>query len=590
MAERMAYTIKIFSHGKTIKAREKELLADKILQAGIPLSLYCNKRGLCGKCFVEIVKGSRPSLGEKERSWLDQKNLGKNYRLACQYEVSGDLEINVPALFTSQEVPILPALARSAVTPDPAVKKYYLELEKPDISSPHSLFDMLFENLACKYLEIPVDVLSQLGRKLEEGKFKVTVTVYREKEIIAVEPGNTVEQNFGLAVDLGTTTLVLDLVDLNTGKTLATRAALNSQVKRGADVISRIAYATLDPKNAAELRSLVLETLNQIIGQVLSKNRIPSSSVYEIIVSGNTTMNHLLLGIPVETLAVAPYHAVFSRLPALSSRQVGFAIHPQGKVYLAPNIKSFVGGDIASGLLALRLSAKRGNFLFIDLGTNGEIVLKAGPHLVTTSTAAGPAFEGMNISCGMPALPGAIYRVEDASPLKTHTLGYKPPRGVCGTGLIDLIAIFLERGQISARGAIQNPEKKIQLKDNMTLTQEDVRQMQLACAAIKTGIRMMLTENHLAEEDLDGIYIAGAFGNYLNIKNSMKIGLLPQVDERKLVFIGNSSLAGARLLLISDHERERVESLIQKIHYVSLASDTQFQDYFIKALEFKSWP
>ncbi len=586
----MAYKIEILSHGRTIKAKKKDVLADAIHRAGIPLSLYCNKRGLCGKCFVEIVRGPQPPLGEKERFWLEQKNLGKNYRLACRCKIGGDLVINVPALFTSQDVPILPAIARSAVAPDPAVKKYFLELATPDLASPHSLFDKLIEHLGYKHLKISADVLNKLGRALAEGKFKVTVAVHREEEILAVEPGNTMDRNFGLAIDIGTTTLVMDLVDVNSGKTLDTLAALNSQVKRGADVISRISYAALAPQNAVELRSLVLETLNGMIGRILSKNRVSPGSVYEIVVSANTTMNHLLLGIPVVTLAVAPYHAVFSRLPALSSRQVGFAIHPQGKVYLAPNIKSFVGGDIASGLLASRLSSKRGNFLFIDLGTNGEIVLKAGPQIVTTSTAAGPAFEGMNISCGMPALPGAIYKAEEGRTIKTYTLGNKPSRGVCGTGLIDLVAIFLERGRISPRGAIQGAEKKIRVKRNIVLTQEDIRQMQLACAAIKTGIRMMLKANHLSERELDGIYIAGAFGSYLNIKNSMAIGLLPRVDESKLVFIGNSSLAGARLLLISAPEREMIEPLTQKIRYVSLAANPEFQDQFIKALEFKTWP
>jgi uncharacterized 2Fe-2S/4Fe-4S cluster protein (DUF4445 family) len=327
-----------------------------------------------------------------------------------------------------------------------------------------------------------------------------------------------------------------------------------------------------------------------MIGQILAKNLVDSTSVYEITVSGNTTMNHLLLGIPVETLAVAPYHAVFSRLSESSARQAGFDIHPQGMLYVAPNIKSFVGGDIAAGLLASGLPSKRGNFLFVDLGTNGEIVLKAGSQLMTTSTAAGPAFEGMNISCGMPALPGAIYRAEDKGMIKTHVLGKGPAQGVCGTGLIDLVAIFLEKGLISPRGAIQDRQKKIQVKENIVLTQEDVRQMQLACAAIKTGIRMMLKLNHLLETDLDGIYIAGAFGNYLNIKNSMKIGLLPRVDEHKIMFIGNSSLAGAKLLLISAGQRERLGSLVQKIRYVSLAADREFHDYFIKALEFQTWP
>ncbi len=586
----MAHKIEILSHGRIIKAKEKEVLADAIHRAGIPLSLYCDKRGLCGKCFIEILRGPRPPLGEKEEFWVKQKTLGKNYRLACQYRVSKDLVINVPALFTSRAAPVLPAIPRSAFPPDPAVKKYFLEVEAPDIVSPHSLFDKLVENLGSRHLDIPVEVLNALGRTLAKGRHKVTVTVYREKEILAVEPGNTIDQNFGLAVDIGTTTLVMDLVDVNFGKTLDTVAALNNQVTRGADVISRIAYATLAPQNAVELRSVVLEALNGMIGRILAKNGLSPNSVYEVVVSANTTMNHLLLGIPVDTLAVAPYHAVFSRLPALSARQVGFDVHPQGKVYLAPNIKSFVGGDIASGLLAARVSSKRENFLFIDLGTNGEIVLKAGPKLLATSTAAGPAFEGMNISCGMPALPGAIYRAEEGRTIKTYTLGNTPSRGVCGTGLIDLVALFLKRGLISPRGTIRGSAKKIRVKRNIVFTQEDIRQMQLACAAIKTGIRMMLKANHLAERDLHGIYIAGAFGNYLNIKNSMAIGLLPRVEERKLAFIGNSSLAGARLLLISAPERERIESLTQKVEYVSLAANHKFQEHFIKALQFEPWP
>ncbi len=586
----MSYTVKILSHNKAVEAHPGDVLADKILEAGIPLSLFCNKRGLCGKCFVEIVRGPRPSLLDKERTWLSLKNLGKNFRLACQYEVSGNIEVNIPALFTTPDVPILPAISRTAVAPDPAVKKYYLELSRPDITSPRSLFEILLEELGYKHLKASLAVLSDLGRTLEGGDFKATATVYREKEMIAVEPGDTTEENYGLAVDIGTTTLVMDLVDLNTGRTLATEAALNGQAKRGADVVSRISYASAGPGYAAELRSLVMDSLNQMARRVLSRSRVAPASVYEVVVSGNTTMNHLLLGIPVETLAVAPYHAVFSRLPSVSARQAGFAVHPQAKVYLAPNVKSFVGGDITSGLLASRLVSRRGNYLFIDLGTNGEIVLKAGSDLVATSTAAGPAFEGTNISCGMPALPGAVYKAEDTGSVRLYTLGDRPARGICGTGLIDLIAIFLERGKISPAGAVRDETKVIRVNEAMALAQEDIRQMQLACAAIKTGMRLMLKRNHLSEANLDAIYIAGAFGNYLNIENSMKIGLLPRLDPRRLVFIGNSSLAGARRILISRVEREKAESLIRKIRYVSLAAEPEFQDYFIKALEFSGWP
>jgi len=586
----MAYMIRIPSHGQTIAAEKKDILADKLQQAGIPLNLYCNKRGLCGKCFVEIVTGRRPDLGEKEKFWLKQKALSADHRLSCQYEVDGDLVVNVPVSSTHENVPILPSIPRSAVVPDPAVKKYYLELPKPEIFSPDSLFERILAGLGAKSLKIPMETLKELGRTMKESGQKVTVTVHRESEVIAVEPGNTLGQNFGLAVDVGTTTLVMELVDVESGRTLDMEAALNSQSKRGADVISRLTYALAETKHAAELRELVLETLNEMARRLLVRNRISPASVYEVIVSGNTAMSHLLLGVPVDTLATAPYHAVFSRLPGLNAREVGLAIHPHGKAYFAPNIKSFVGGDISSGLLAVRLAAQSGNYLFLDLGTNGEIVLKAGEELVATSTAAGPAFEGMNISCGMPALPGAIYKAEDTGSIQASTIGNSPAQGVCGTGLIDLIAVFLGRGEIVPGGAIQNPAKRLPVAAGIVLTQDDVRQMQLACAAIKSGIRLMLKANGLSVERLDGVFIAGAFGSYLNIRNSMALGLLPRMDEKRVVFIGNASLAGARLLLVAKEERDEVEALVQRIRYLSLASDREFQDYFIRALEFTPWP
>jgi len=585
----MADTIRILSHGRTITAEKKEILAEKIREAGIPLNLYCNKRGLCGKCFVEIVAGRRPDAGDRERFWLEEKGLDPAHRLSCQYEIDGDLEINVPVSSTHEDVPILPSIPHSFVSPNPAVRKYYLELGKPEISSPDSLFERILSGLGLEHMKIQPEILRELALTLEKAGYRTTVVVHLEKEVLAVEPGKTLDRNFGLAIDVGTTTLVMELVDVESGKVLDLEAALNSQSARGADVISRITYALADKKNTQELRGLALETLNQMIRRLLVRNRIPAASVYETVVSGNTAMNHLLLGVPLDTLARAPYHAVFSCLPALEAKDVGLGIYPRGKVYVAPNIKSFVGGDISSGLLASGLADRSGNYLFIDLGTNGEIVLKTGEGLMATSTAAGPAFEGMNISCGLPALPGAVYKAEDTGALRVFTIGNRPPLGVCGTGLIDLAAVFLERGEIAPGGAIRNTGKTLAVAADIALTQDDIRQLQLACAAIKSGIQLMLKSADLSIQKLDGIYIAGAFGNYLNVKNTMAIGLLPSVEEGKIVFIGNSSLAGARLLLLAKEERAKVESLVGKIRYLSLASDPEFQDHFIQGLEFKSW-
>jgi uncharacterized 2Fe-2S/4Fe-4S cluster protein (DUF4445 family) len=276
----MAYTIRIQSHGRTITAEKKEILAEKIREAGIPLNLYCNKRGLCGKCFVEIVAGRRPDAGAREQAWLKEKGLSAAHRLSCQYEVSGDLEVNVPVSSTHADVPILPSIPHSVITPDPAVRKYYLELGKPEISSPDSLFERILEELGRPHLRISLEVLRGLGSTLEKTGYRATVVVHREKEVLAVEPGTTLDRNFGLAVDVGTTTLVMELVDLEAGKVLDLEAALNSQSARGADVVSRIAYALAGAQNTQELRGLVLETLNQMTRRLLARNRVLPSSVY----------------------------------------------------------------------------------------------------------------------------------------------------------------------------------------------------------------------------------------------------------------------------------------------------------------------
>jgi uncharacterized 2Fe-2S/4Fe-4S cluster protein (DUF4445 family) len=270
------------------------------------------------------------------------------------------------------------------------------------------------------------------------------------------------------------------------------------------------------------------------------------------------------------------------------AKDLGFPINKRGKVYISPNIKSFVGGDISAGLIATGLDRKKGNHLFIDLGTNGEVVLKTEEKLAATSTAAGPAFEGINIQCGMPALPGAIYKASRGKPLKISTINDIPARGICGTGLIDLTSLFLENGQITPEGRLIAQSKKIQITDKIYLHQKDIREIQLAIGAVKTGIQMMMEKFNLKKKDLDGIFIAGAFGNYLNISNSMKVGLLPHVETEKIHFIGNGSLAGAKALLLSSPARDKIETLVKHIRFISLAMDPSFQKKFIASLRFNA--
>lgn len=582
------YKINIVSYNKAITADKDDLLADKIQEAGINLSAYCNKKGLCGKCFVEIIKGNPPPLTEREEFFIKQKRLNKNHRLACLYKIKGNLEIKIPEESIIQEISILQTGIESPILINPPIKKYYVELKKPEIGFPYSLMELLEEYFQKKKLIVPLNLLKELPDILEQSKFHITAVIYNDNEILNIESDNTLSKNFGIAIDIGTTTVVVELVDLNTGESIDSSTANNSQVKYGYDVVSRISFAFLDSKNLTKLKNSILKTLNEMINQILDRNKIDDLYVYEIVIAGNTSMNHFLLGMPVKTLALSPFHSVFARLPELSSNNLGFKINKYGKVYFSPNIKSFVGGDISAGLIASDLANKKGNYLFIDLGTNGEIVLKTDEKLIATSTAAGPAFEGMNISCGMLAFPGAIYKAEYKNQLVLYTIKNKSALGVCGTGLIDLIAIFLDEGQITPKGKVTNKTKKIQIADNIYITQKDVREMQLAIAAIKSGIKMILLKNNLKLEKLDGIFIAGAFGNYLNIRNSMRIGLLPQINEDKVNFIGNSSIAGAKVLLLSKPARKKIESLVKKIQYFSLATDRLFQKYFIEALEFKN--
>ena len=360
----------------------------------------------------------------------------------------------------------------------------------------------------------------------------------------------------------------------------------NSQVKYGSDVVSRISFAFNNKENLKILQETVLKVLNDMINNLTAKCKINTEDIYEAVIAGNTGMNHFFLGIPVESLAVAPFNAVFNELPGLKTCDTGLQINQNGKVYIAPNIRSFVGGDICAGIIASDLINKKENLLFIDLGTNGEIVLKFNDKIIVTSTAAGPAFEGLSISSGMMAVPGAVYKAEYKDKLILHTINDKPAIGICGTGLIDLVSIFLKKGDITDTGQINNEQKKLKITDAIFIIQKDIREVQLAVGAIKAGVKTLLDKYNCPLEKLDKIMIAGAFGSHLNIENAIRIGLLPESPIEKISFLGNSSLAGAKALLISCLLREKISRILPEIEHCSLGMDPQFQEYFIDAMIF----
>ncbi len=578
--------LEIVSPSLRIPVAKGDNLAEKIEEAGIPLSTYCRKRGVCGKCFVEIVRGEVPPAKEREARLIGLKRLPARSRLSCLFRIDDSLVVRIPRRSLLRLTNVLSTGLEMSVVVDPAVKKYFLQVTPPRIINPASAVDSIEEALKKTRLKISLPLLKRLSSILRETGGRVTAAVFDERELLALEPGDTTDRTYGVAVDLGTTTLVVELVDLQTGKTVDLATALNRQSRFGSDVVSRISHAFLDDKSLEELRETIISQLNILIREVRERNRIAAENIYEVVIAGNTAMNHLLLGLPVQSLAVSPYNAVFSQLREFDAAGAGFDLNAQAKAFLAPNIKSFVGGDISAGILASGLARRPGNYLFLDLGTNGEVVLKKGRSLWATSTAAGPAFEGMNISSGMLALPGAIYRAEYSRKLKVFTIGDRPATGICGTGLIDLLAIFIGKGEITPQGKVTGESGTIGVAGGVSITQKDVREVQLAIAAVKTGYKMMLEKGSLSAGDLHGILIAGAFGNYLNVRNSQALGLLPGIDPEKIVFIGNSSLAGAKELLLSSPSRRTLEKMSRAVSHVSLASDPDFQRKFIESLEF----
>jgi uncharacterized 2Fe-2S/4Fe-4S cluster protein (DUF4445 family) len=585
------FTVEILPDGIKTQARTGELLADVIARAGVPLSLYCHKRGVCGKCAVRVLNGALPFPGALEAGLIEARGLGPDHRLACLYVIRGDVVVETLAGSRLERVAIIESGWPSAAYLDPAVKKLPLVLERPSLYSPTAVADSLRATLKAPGLALPLAVLSKLGGSAALAATRpVTAVLYGDDEVLDIEPEEGGGEIFGLAVDLGTSTVVAEIVDLRSGKVVDRAAAVNAQNAYGADVVSRITFAFENPDNLRRLKQTVVQLVNDMVGTMARRSGLARHRIYDAVVAGNTAMNHILCGIPVDSLALAPFHAVFGSLAARPASEVGLALHPQARLYVSPNIKSFVGGDITAGLVATEFASRPGTELFVDLGTNGEIVLKRGREFVATSTAAGPAFEGMTITCGMLAVAGAIHKAEWADGLKFRTIEDLPPQGVCGTGLVDILATALARGLLGPDGRITGPEKKVRLTDRLALTQQDVRDVQLAVAAIRSGVRLMLREFRLSPADLDRVLVAGAFGSSLDIDNAVAIGLLPDVPKERIAFVGNASLAGARLLLLARQARAEAEALAGRIAHVSLATRPGFQDEFVAALEFRRYP
>jgi uncharacterized 2Fe-2S/4Fe-4S cluster protein (DUF4445 family) len=578
---------------------------------GIAIDSTCGGHGTCKKCKVRMLDGAAAPSALDIRAFSPDE-LRDGWRLACRVLADGDARIDVPPLSTRPKAATV-GVGRQVIL-RPAVQKRYLELDEPSLADQRSDIERILDGVDDLELRPDLHAVRAAGRALRAADFKVTAVIVDEV-LIDVQPGDTSARLFGIAFDLGTTTVVATLLDLSTGTPVAVASALNQQQPFGADVITRISATMMDPDTLARLTALAQQTLAELAAEVCAAGGIDPDEVYEVALAGNATMTHIALGIDPEPLGVAPFILATRLLPEVLAAELGLPAHPRARAVIFPPFGAYVGGDITAGLLASGMDRDARIRLFIDIGTNCEIVLGNRDWLLATAAPAGPAFEGAAIRCGMRAADGAI-EVVTMTPdgLELKVIGDAEPAGLCGSGLVDAVTGLVRLGLLDSSGRLVSEERAAELApglaDRLTqlgaervfvlhwlgepgnvsrsvyLSQRDVRELQFAKAAIATGWRILLEEAGLEPGDIQQVLLAGSFGSYLSPANAIRIGLVPDIPVLRVISAGNVAGEGAKMALLSVRERAGGLALLEEVRYVELSDRADFNDRFIDQLAF----
>jgi uncharacterized 2Fe-2S/4Fe-4S cluster protein (DUF4445 family) len=570
--------VKFKNNGVVLDAEEGTKLSECIRRANLFLETPCSSRGLCGKCKVRVY-GEVSNPIKEELEFINGKD---NIRLACLAEVKGDLEIEL--LENNNDIKTINSGLAKKVEVDSEIQK--VTINYIDCSLDKSYLQSIKSNMTS------LKLLGKIGSINKETE--VSCVIYNHSML---DIGANKMDILGVALDIGTTGISAFLVNLENGAIVNKVSALNPQVEYGGDVLTRISFACNEKNGIGLLKNSVVEKVNEMI-KTLVGEKYEEYSIYRIVVAANPTMLHLFAGVNPKSIAKAPYKAVFLEKLDLKAAEFGIDINEEGIVTLLPSASSYVGSDILAGVAATNFCKREKSSLFIDIGTNGEIVAIAKGKLVATSTAAGPALEGMNICCGVRAENGAIesFSIDDENNIEFSTIGNTFPIGICGSGLIDIAAQLVEKGIVKSSGRFNgnlNSEFKWRIEDNkfyitqdIYISQKDIRQIQLAKGAIAAGISMLLSELKLSIEEISEVVIAGAFGYHINAESIKKIGLIPKGFKGIIKFVGNSSVEGARLALINKSVMEDIVNFKDNIKVVELSTRDDFQKYFVEALSF----
>ena len=584
-------------------------------EAGLYIEGDCAGKGTCGKCRVKIVEGDTGKPTKAEEKHLSTADLKAGWVLSCQRKIKQDSVVEVPIQKDAHLRKTTLAGGVESLEAEPLVEKCFVKLSRPAVKDQTADLERLLNHLKRPDLSVELRELSGLPAMLRNNAFSVTATITGNK-IISIEPGDTSNQLYGIAFDIGTTTIMGSLIDLKNAEVTAVAAVTNPQNIYGADVISRINHASQGKEELKQLQDKVLEAANNVIKDLLKQTKVARDRVYEIVAVGNTTMSHLFMGIDPTYLAPAPFIPAYSRALEVEASDLGLKVNPSGRVTFLPNLAGYVGSDTVGVILATGMDRREDNCAAIDIGTNGELVLAANGKLMACSTAAGPAFEGAQIKQGMRASAGAVETVRYVdNEIQLSTIDDAPACGICGSGLIDAAAALLEAGLVDASGRFVNPEEnpedvpahfKDRLKrgkggfefilvpgedsengEDIVLSQGDLRELQLAKGAIYAGLMILLKEAGINENDLDEVLLAGAFGNYVRKESALAIGLLPQLPPEKIVAVGNAAGDGSKMSLASKTVRERALALPGKVQHLELSTRSDFQDIFVDALKYR---
>jgi len=604
--------------------RKKEVSPDGDLtiinvghEAGVNITATCGERGRCRTCRVKILSGQVPPPTMQDRIQLGEEEIRDNFRLGCQTKIIGDCKVLLapPTEESGYQIMGGDLEATSAgLELESGVQKYFIEARAP-VEEHHQTSD-IEEILVCLpdkvHEQISLQILRQIPAVLRAKKGAMTVTTFNDT-IISVEAGDTSAKKYGMAFDIGTTSIVGNLMDIDSGEQLATVGNINPQAQFGGDLMSRIAYAMFDTKKLTALRSKALNAITGFMREACETAGIEPDQIHKVVIVGNTCMHHVFLGIDTTYVGLAPYAPVVRSSLVFHASELPLKGAPNAVVCFLPIVAGFVGADTIACVLATKLYNSDKKRALVDIGTNGEVVMGDRHGLMACSAPAGPALEGAQIRHGMRGAVGAIEKVSIDSDVKCEVIGNAPAIGICGSGLVDAAAAMLESSVLNPSGLLQSdraaslPDKlgsrfskteegKEQFvlvwsqdsgrDEDIVLTQTDIRQLQLAKGAIVSGIVMLQKVMEIPSAELEELMLCGGFGNYISIKSAVDIKLLPKMPIDKISYVGNAAHLGAQMALLSEKERNRADTIAREMNHVALATHPDFQDIFVESLKF----